>query len=203
MDAQILAKVFEPFFTTKATGSGLGLPTAYGIVKQSGGHIDIESSIGKGTAFRILLPETEQRPSIPAPTQKSGEYQGTETVLLVDDEPLVREATRRTLRSLGYQVIGARNAEEAIRVISEKGEGIQLVITDVMMPGMNGLELARELGKIRPSLKVLFISGYTAGVLAERGFLRENVDFLQKPVPRDALAQRLRELLDEPANRRH
>jgi signal transduction histidine kinase len=195
MDGETLAKMFEPFFTTKPAGNGLGLPTAYGIVKQSGGHIDVDSSPGKGTTFRILLPETEQRLSVPAPSQR-GEPTGSETVLLVDDEPLVREATRRTLRSLGYQVVGAKSAEEALRLVAEQGDSIRLVITDVMMPGMNGLELARELGKVRPSLKILFISGYTAGVLAERGFLSDNVDFVQKPVSRDALAQRLRDLLD-------
>ncbi|MDQ2642901.1 MAG: response regulator [Myxococcota bacterium] len=195
MDGATLAKAFEPFFTTKSNGSGLGLPTAYGIVKQSGGHLDVSSRPGVGTTFRILLPETEQRPvSVipPAPSDRPG----TETVLLVDDEPLVREATRRTLRSLGYQVIGAKSADDALRIAAEKVDSIDLVITDVMMPGMNGLELARELGKIRPSLKVLFISGYTAGVLAERGFLHENLNFLQKPVARDALAARIRELLD-------
>ena len=117
-------------------------------------------------------------------------------MLLVDDEPLVREATRRTLRSLGYQVIGAKSATDALKIAAEKFDSIDLVITDVMMPGMNGLELARELGKIRPTLKVLFISGYTSGVLAERGLLRDNVEFLQKPVAREALATRIRELLD-------
>jgi signal transduction histidine kinase/CheY-like chemotaxis protein/tetratricopeptide (TPR) repeat protein len=195
MDSATLAKAFEPFFTTKSNGSGLGLPTAYGIVKQSGGHLDVNSRVGVGTTFRILLPETEQRPTSvipPAPSDRPG----TETVLLVDDEPLVREATRRTLRSLGYQVIGARSADDALKIAADKVDAIDLVITDVMMPGMNGLELARELGKIRPALKVLFISGYTAGVLAERGFLHENLNFLQKPVARDALAGRIRELLD-------
>jgi CheY-like chemotaxis protein len=198
MDGPTLARAFEPFFTTKPSGSGLGLPTAYGIVKQSGGHIDVESRLGVGTTFRILLPETEQRLSQPAPPSRTSDRPGParETVLLVDDEPLVREATRRTLRSLGYQVIGAKSAEDALKLAAERETTIDLVITDVMMPGMNGLELARELGKLRPSLKVLFISGYTAGVLAERGFLRENVDFVQKPVAREALAARIRELLD-------
>jgi signal transduction histidine kinase/serine/threonine protein kinase/CheY-like chemotaxis protein len=196
MDAPTLAKAFEPFFTTKPTGSGLGLPTAYGIVKQSGGHIDIESRQGAGTTFRILLPETEQRASVPVPAPAASDRPGTGTVLLVDDEPLVREATRRTLRSLGYQVLGAKSADEALRIAAENVDSIDLVITDVMMPGMNGLELARELGKIRPSLKVLFISGYTAGVLAERGFLNESVNFLQKPVAREQLSARLRELLN-------
>jgi signal transduction histidine kinase/ActR/RegA family two-component response regulator/tRNA A-37 threonylcarbamoyl transferase component Bud32/tetratricopeptide (TPR) repeat protein len=196
MTPATLAKLFEPFFTTKTTGSGLGLPTAYGIIKQSGGHIDVDSRLGSGTTFRILLPETEQRLSQPAPALRPSDRPGRETVLLVDDEPLVREATRRTLRSLGYQVIGAKSADDALKLAAEHATTIDLVITDVMMPGMNGLELARELGKLRPSLKVLFISGYTAGVLAERGFLRESVDFVQKPVARDALAARIRELLD-------
>jgi eukaryotic-like serine/threonine-protein kinase len=196
MDSTTLAHAFEPFFTTKPDGNGLGLPTAYGIVKQSGGHIDVESRPELGTSFRILLPETEQRQSQPAPPLRPSDHPGRETVLLVDDEPLVREATRRTLRSLGYQVIGAKSADDALKLAAEHATTIDLVITDVMMPGMNGLELARELGKLRPSLKVLFISGYTAGVLAERGFLRESVDFVQKPVARDALAARIRELLD-------
>jgi len=196
MDAITLAKAFEPFFTTKSEGNGLGLPTAYGIVKQSGGHIDVESQPGVGTTFRIFLPGTEQRASYPAPRLPASDRPGTETVLLVDDEPLVREATRRTLRSLGYQVIGAKSAADALKIAAEKVDSIDLVITDVMMPGMNGLELARELGKVRPALKVLFISGYTSGVLAERGLLRDNVEFLQKPVAREALARRIRELLD-------
>jgi signal transduction histidine kinase/serine/threonine protein kinase len=196
MDALTLAKAFEPFFSTKTGGNGLGLPTAYGIIKQSGGHIDVDSQPGVGTTFRIFLPGTEQRASYPAPPLQPSDRPGTETVLLVDDEPLVREATRRTLRSLGYQVIGAKSAGDALKIAADKVDAIDLVITDVMMPGMNGLELARELGKIRPALKVLFISGYTAGVLAERGFLNENLNFLQKPVARDALAGRIRELLD-------
>jgi CheY-like chemotaxis protein len=198
MAAETAAKAFEPFFTTKDSGSGLGLATAYGIVTQSGGQLELENTPGVGATFRIYLPETAQRPSLPAPAE-SGEAipRGTETILLVDDEPLVRESTRRMLSSLGYTVISAKNSEEALAIAAERLEAIDLVISDVIMPGMNGLELARELSRLRPAVKVLFVSGYTAGVLAERGVLKETVAFLQKPIAMEALAPRLRALLEQ------
>jgi two-component system, cell cycle sensor histidine kinase and response regulator CckA len=198
MDEATLGRVFEPFFTTKEGGSGLGLATAYGIIAQSGGHIELVSELGRGTTFRIFLPETVQKTSIlPQPERHDVIPRGNETVLLVDDEPLVRESTRRMLVSLGYSVVSAKNSEEALSVAGERLDGIDLVISDVIMPGMNGLELARELSRLRPSVKVLFVSGYTAGVLAERGVLKESVAFLQKPIALETLAPRLRSLLDE------
>jgi CheY-like chemotaxis protein len=121
---------------------------------------------------------------------------GSETILLVDDEPLVRESTRRMLSSLGYSVITAKNSEEALAIANERLDSIDLVISDVIMPGMNGLELARELSRRRPLVKVLFVSGYTAGVLAERGVLKETVAFLEKPIALETLAPRLRTLLE-------
>jgi len=196
MDEATVARAFEPFFTTKDSGSGLGLATAYGIIAQSGGHIELESRRGVGTTFRIYLPETGHAASGSAPISSSEPLpRGSETVLLVDDEPLVRESTRRMLVSLGYCVLTAKSPEEALSVAREQLDSIALVISDVMMPGMNGLELARELGRMRPSMKVLFVSGYTAGVLAERGVLRESVAFLQKPIALESLAPRLRGLL--------
>jgi signal transduction histidine kinase len=198
MAPETAAKAFEPFFTTKDTGSGLGLATAYGIVTQSGGQLELENRPGVGATFRIYLPETVQRSSLPAAAESWESIpRGSETILLVDDEPLVRESTRRMLTSLGYTVITARNSEEALAIANERLDSVDLVISDVIMPGMNGLELARELSRLRPSIKVLFVSGYTAGVLAERGVLRESVAFLQKPIAMEALAPRLRTLLEE------
>ncbi|HWA71171.1 MAG TPA: AAA family ATPase [Polyangiaceae bacterium] len=198
MAPETAAKAFEPFFTTKDSGSGLGLATAYGIVTQSGGHLELENTPGVGATFRIYLPETVQRASLPAPPESGDAIpRGTETILLVDDEPLVRESTRRMLSSLGYNVISAKNSEEALAIAGERLEAIDLVISDVIMPGMNGLELARELSRLRPAVKVLFVSGYTAGVLAERGVLKESVAFLQKPIAMEALAPRLRTLLEQ------
>jgi signal transduction histidine kinase/CheY-like chemotaxis protein len=201
MDETTRAKAFEPFFTTKPAGSGLGLATAYGIVTQSGGHIELESQLGSGTSFRLYLPETVQRPSsMPAPAHSQRLPRGNETILLVDDEPLVRESTRRMLKSLGYKVITAKNSEEALKVAGEHLDAIDLVISDVIMPGMNGLELARELAKLRPGVRVLFVSGFTAGVLTERGVFRDTVEFLQKPVPLDTLATRIRAMVEPKRN---
>jgi signal transduction histidine kinase/ActR/RegA family two-component response regulator len=198
MDPETAAKAFEPFFTTKDTGSGLGLATAYGIVTQSGGHIELENRPGVGATFRIYFPETVQRSSLPAAHDGSEPIpRGHETILLVDDEPLVRESTRRMLSSLGYSVITAKNSEEALAIAHVSLDSIDLVISDVIMPGMNGLELARELSRLRPTVKVLFVSGYTAGVLAERGVLKESVAFLQKPIAMETLAPRLRALLEK------
>lgn len=200
MDETTRAKAFEPFFTTKPSGSGLGLAMAYGIVTQSGGHIELESQLGSGTTFRLFFPETAQRlSSMPPPLRASQRVpRGTETILVVDDEPLVRESTRRMLRSLGYTIIVATSSEEALCVARERLDEIDLVISDVIMPGMNGLELARELVKLRSTVRVLFVSGYTAGVLSERGVLGEAVDFLQKPASLELLATRVRSILDVP-----
>ncbi len=196
MNDATLAKLFEPFFTTKERGNGLGLATAYGIVAQSGGHIDVDSQPGFGTTFRIFLPETLQVGAHSAELGRELLGDG-ETILLVDDEPLVRESTRRMLTSLGYRVIIAKNAAEALSVAADCMEEIDLVISDVVMPGMNGLEMARELAALLPNLPVLFVSGYAAGVLAKRGVLRESAAFLQKPLQLEKLAPKVRALLDD------
>jgi DNA-binding NtrC family response regulator len=137
---------------------------------------------------------------MPAPAHSQRLPRGNETILLVDDEPLVRESTRRMLKSLGYKVITAKNSEEALKVAGEHLDAIDLVISDVIMPGMNGLELARELAKLRPGVRVLFVSGFTAGVLTERGVFRDTVEFLQKPVPLDTLATRIRAMVEPKRN---
>jgi len=198
MDAATQARIFEPFFTTKGdrSGTGLGLASVYGIVTQSGGHILVESTLGVGTVFRIYLPRaTESIGSVPPPA-KSAVPDGSETILLVDDEPLVRDSLRRMLLRLGYHVLVAEDGREALLIAARKADEIALMITDVLMPGMNGLELAREVAKLSAKIKVLFVSGYTDGVLAERGILRERVEFLEKPIAFEVLAKRVREALD-------
>jgi eukaryotic-like serine/threonine-protein kinase len=198
MDEPTLARIFEPFFTTKSdrSGTGLGLATVYGIVTQSGGHIDVQSNIGIGTIFRIYLPRSAEVLNTPPHASLELPEGGTETILVVDDEPLVRDSLRRMLHRFGYRVLLASEGEEALRVAGNHLDEIQLMITDVLMPGMNGLELAREVSKLSSRIKVLFISGYTDGVLAERGILRERVEFMQKPLSQEVLARRVREVLD-------
>ncbi|HEY4159901.1 MAG TPA: response regulator [Polyangiaceae bacterium] len=198
MSETTISRVFEPFFTTKGpSGNGLGLATAHGIVKQSGGQIELESQLGVGTTFRISLPEARGELSTPpppldTPTQRNG---AAATILLVDDEPMVREAIRRILASRGYRVVSVPSGDEALRFAADRSEAIDLLITDVIMPKMNGLELARELDKVRPDVKVLFVSGHTRGVFAERGVLKESVEFLPKPISMDSLTQRVDALL--------
>ncbi len=188
MDEATLHRMFEPFFTTKAarSGTGLGLATSYGIIKHSGGHIAVESERGRGTTFAIHLPASKERSSRQAPPV-SKTRKGKRTILLVDDEPLVRKATGRLLRVLGYEVISAESGEAALKAAHEQLDTIDLVLTDVVMPEMNGLDLARELSRLSPKLRILFMSGFTDGVLAERGVLKPGVMYLQKPIQREAL----------------
>jgi CheY-like chemotaxis protein len=199
IEPALQAKIFEPFFTTKAErgGMGLGLATAYGIVTKSGGHIEVQSHPGEGTTFRVYLPKSTSPVALPAQSPTApGLPRGTETILLVEDDPLVRQSLRRVLVSLGYRVLPARTAAEALEIAREQLDHVDLLVTDVVMTGMNGLELARELHKRRTGLPVLYVSGYTAGVLADRGILGQRVEFLQKPVSQQVIATRVRELLD-------
>ena len=201
MDAATRQRIFEPFFTTKgqSKGTGLGLAMVYGIVSQSGGHIDVESNLGVGTVFRVYVPRSQASSGSEVRTPAlEAVPRGSETILVVDDEPLVRDSLGRMLNRLGYTVMLAADGDEALRVAGGQVDQIALVITDVLMPGMNGLELARELDRLSPGFKVLFVSGYTDGVLAERGILRERVEFLQKPLALSVLAARVREVLDQP-----
>jgi eukaryotic-like serine/threonine-protein kinase len=197
IDPAICDKIFDPFFTTKADkgGSGLGLATTHGIVRQSGGAIEVESRLGQGTTFRIYIPKTLESLKLEAAVESQPkELQGSQILLLVEDEPLVNHATCRLLRSKGYQVIAARDGNEALRMASEQ-EHIDLLITDVVMPGMNGVELARELRKSRPDLTVLYTSGFSAGVVGESGAWGTHIEFLQKPVGADMLIARVQKLL--------
>jgi two-component system cell cycle sensor histidine kinase/response regulator CckA len=200
MDKETQSHLFEPFFTTKekGKGSGLGLSTAYGIVKQSGGNIWPYSEPGKGTTFKIYLPRVEKstkryRPKAAAVTMAPG---GTETILLVEDEDSVRAMVSKVLRSKGYTVLEASQGQEALQV-SEHHEGpIQLMVTDVVMPHMSGRELAEKLASFRPAMGVLYMSGYPDKAIIHHGILEAGTAFLQKPFTLNALEWKVREVLD-------
>jgi two-component system cell cycle sensor histidine kinase/response regulator CckA len=196
MSEDVRARIFEPFFTTKSVGSGtgLGLAMVYGAVEQNGGSIEVVSAPGRGASFRILLPEARGEKAAAPPAQ--GEVpRGSETVLLVEDEAAVREVTRAQLESLGYRVLSCANAAEALVVAAGHVEPLHLLLTDVVMPGMNGRELAARLGERRGSLRVLFTSGYGEEVIARHGVLEPGVLLLQKPYGLARLASRVREAL--------
>jgi len=200
MDEQTKDRMFEPFFTTKdlGKGTGLGLSTVYGIVKQSGGNIWVYSEVGRGTTFKIYLPRVddgadEYRRNI----EVAAVTKGSETILLVEDEDMLRRLARQTLKGYGYQILEAANGDEAISVSLQQGGVIDLLLTDVIMPGMNGRELATRLLETRPSLRVLFMSGYTDDAIVHQGVLDESANFIQKPFAPDGLACRVREVLDQ------
>ncbi|HSR91788.1 MAG TPA: PAS domain S-box protein [Gemmatimonadales bacterium] len=204
MTPEVLAHIFEPFFTTKelGKGTGLGLATVYGIVKQSGGHISVSSSRGHGTTFLIDFPRSPDEPRIdvvvPSVERRSG---GTETILLVEDEATVRTLARRVLEQRGYKVLEAQHPEQALIVSRGFQEQIDLLLTDVVMPGMSGIKLAEQLTAERRSMSVVYMSGYAATSVEQRLLLDDSVPFIQKPFTPDILARRVREVLDEAARR--
>jgi two-component system cell cycle sensor histidine kinase/response regulator CckA len=204
MDAETQAHIFEPFFTTKSQGkgTGLGLATVYGTVQQSGGHVWVYSEVGRGTTFKIYLPR------VPATTArnthhatKSHALQGTETVLLVEDDAVVRELVRRTLVLYGYTVLEAANGAEAIELCRQSDAQIHVMLTDVIMPQVNGRDLAQAVLESRPETRILYMSGYSGEAVVRHGMLTHEMPFLQKPFTPEALARKLRELLAHP--RRH
>jgi two-component system, cell cycle sensor histidine kinase and response regulator CckA len=199
MSAETIAHIFEPFYTTKESGrgTGLGLSTVYGIVKQSGGYIWVYSELGHGTTFKVYLPRVDE-PAEALPTARTGKTDrtGTETILLVEDEPQLRELTRSVLASRGYSVVEAAGPEEAERLAEKIGAKIHLLLTDVIMPGTSGRELAKRLSARHPMMRVLYMSGYTYNVIAQGGTLERGVSFLQKPFTPGALADKVREVLD-------
>ena len=201
MDAETLKQVFEPFFTTKGKGkgTGLGLSTVYGIVKQHGGSIWTYSEPGSGTTFKIYLPQAGEADAKPtnAPTPMTA-TDGTETVLLVEDEATVRRLARRVLDKHGYTVIEAQNGADALAVAAKHEAPIHLLLTDVIMPVMNGKELHEQLLAVRPDLKVLYMSGYTDNVIAHHGILERDVFFLEKPFSSQGLVHKVRQALDAP-----
>jgi len=200
MDSVTQARIFEPFFTTKekGKGTGLGLSTVYGVVKQSGGYIDVVSEPGHGTTFRVYLPRVEEAiepkqlaPSVPITIHAD------ETILLVEDETSLRTLTRNLLGLCGYTVLEAKSAHDAAEIGRQHSGTIHLLLTDVVMPGMNGPELARQLAATRPEVKVLYMSGYTGQSFSGAGALESGSRFLQKPFTREGLAKKIRETLDD------
>ena len=199
MDEATRSRIFEPFFTTKdpGKGTGLGLATVYGIVKQSGGSIWVYSEPGQGTTFKVYLPRVDGVP-IAAPPPAPLTAGGTETVLIVEDEDLLRDLARRMLQLAGYVVLTAANGEEALRVLEAQDGRVDLVLTDVVMPGISGRELAVRLALSHPDLKVLFTSGYTDDVIQRHGLLDCTTHFLSKPYSMEELTRKVRATLDGP-----
>jgi signal transduction histidine kinase len=198
MDAQTKSRLFEPFFTTKAKGTGLGLATVYGIVRQGAGDIEVETELGKGTSFRIYLPTAPEAARGRAPARPAILPRGTETILLVEDEAEVRRYARKMLVQQGYKVLAAGSAPEALRVWKRQRGSIDMLLTDVIMPQMSGHELAEDLKARRPDLKVLYISGYTDDVIARHGILDTETELLQKPFTPQSLGRKVRSLFDAP-----
>ncbi len=199
MDAITKERAFEPFFTTKEVGkgTGLGLATVYGIVRQSGGFIDFESSLGKGTTFKLYFPALMTSPTPVSTTQiQTTSSPGRETVLVVEDDTGVRSLVSTALRNHGYTVYEASDSEEALRVFHEYLDKIELVVSDVVLPGLSGGEIANLMYSIKPTIRVLFFSGYAADTVVRHGVLEGEAAFLQKPFTLSALAQKVREVLD-------
>jgi len=190
MDAQVLSRVFEPFFTTKDHGTGLGLSTSYGIIKQSGGDIWVDSKPGSGTTFRIHLPIADRPVDELAARGDSPVLRGTETILLVEDEDGVRRVVETMLKRHGYRVLPSTSPADALTQAERYPEIIHLLITDVVMPGMSGRRMAERLLKQRPAMRVLFVSGYGEPVEAQG-----SAAFLQKPFTTEELALKIREVM--------
>src|SRR5881409_1046993 len=198
MDASVRAHLFEPFFTTKEVGkgTGLGLATVYGIVKQSDGYISVYSEVGRGTSFKIYLPRIDTPAPIQASPPKDRPDRGTETILVVEDEPAVLSLSRRALEAQGYVVLAASDASDAMRVVERHGGTIHLLLTDVVMPGLSGRELADRLAAQRPGIRVLYMSGYPGDAVVQHGTLPSGSAFLQKPFSPYGLARKVRDVLD-------
>jgi len=203
MDSETLSHLFEPFFTTKeqGKGTGLGLSTVYGIVKQSGGSIRVQSEPGHGTTFKVYLPRVDQPvgPAGKAVASLAAAPKGTETVLLVEDEEAVRRLTHAVLRRNGYEVLTAGDGEEALRTLQQHQGTIHLLLTDVVLPRMGGREIALQVSRLRPEIKVLFTSGYSGRAFAENGTLEPGMAFLPKPFTPEELLRKVREILETPS----
>ncbi len=202
MDMETLANIFEPFFTTKETGkgTGLGLATVYGIVKQNKGFIDVESNVGQGTSFKIHLPQTDPSPKeISDKPAASLPHVHGETILLVEDQTSLLTMYTLFLKHLGYNVLAAETSKKALHLFSQQPEDIQLLLTDVVMPEMNGMQLSEEIHAVNPAVKVLFMSGYSADIISDQGVLDHNIAFIAKPFSMSILATKIREILETPS----
>jgi len=199
MDVETKARAFEPFFTTKekGKGTGLGLSTVYGVVKQSGGYIDIYSSPGAGTSFKIYLPRVAEAVKAEGPSRETTSFTGTETILLAEDEASLRTLTRTTLELCGYKVLEAKDGIEALEVSDRHTGPIDLLLTDMVMPGMGGRALAQELTRRRPEIHLAYMSGYTGQAVGSQGPVDPGSVFLMKPFTRELLTRKIREALDQ------
>jgi hypothetical protein len=204
MDPETVARAFEPFFTTKEAGqgTGLGLAMVYGIVKQSGGDIRVLTEPGRGTTFRICFPRLESgeeasRETTPFLLRPGGS--GSETILVLEDETSLRGLIRQVLVRRGYTVLDTGDPHEAIRICEQRAETIDLLVTDVIMPGMNGPQVVERVARLQPQMRILYISGYTAKALLDHG-IGQNVSFFAKPFSPEALARKIREVLDAPSH---
>ncbi len=202
MDAHVVEHLFEPFFTTKrrGQGTGLGLATVYGIIKQSGGYVAVDTQVGKGTIFRIYLPHTHLEQSPVEVRRRSRSARGSETILLVEDQPEVRAIARTILSRQGYRIIEADSGVAALDFVKSQDEPIDMLLTDVIMPILGGQDLAREVLALRPGVRVLFASGYTDDVLVQQGVLQQGAEWIQKPFTKESLSQKVRWVLDSGAN---
>ncbi|MBN1584658.1 MAG: response regulator [Anaerolineae bacterium] len=200
---EVKSHLFEPFFTTKERGKGTGpgLSTVYGIVKQANGHIEVESRVGEGSTFRIYLPHIEAKVVVNESQPRSSVLaHGTETLLLVEDEDIVRELARRVLERQGYTVLAARLPQHALDLMQNYVGPVSLLIADVIMPGMDGPELAKRLLELRPDLQVMYMSGYTDDELSDHGVLESGFTLLPKPFDPNELVQAVRKMLDADAS---
>ena len=202
MDANTKAHLFEPFYTTKAPdkGTGLGLSTVYGIVKQSGGSIEVYSELGYGTTIQIFLPRIEEPAASTEPAILAGSLQGSETILVVEDEAMLRPLIIDVLKGYGYKTLEASHGDGALRLCEQHQGPIHLMLTDVVMPRMSGRELAEKLAPLHPEMKVLFMSGYNENAIVHHGVLDKGIGFIQKPFSPDNLARKVREVLDVSRN---
>jgi len=202
MTDEVKSRVFEPFFTTKAPekGTGLGLATVYGIVKQSGGEIELESAPGQGTTFRIYLPQTDGEPQ-EKDKDAGARLDGKETILFIEDDPAIRRLGERAFCEKGYKLLSAGGGEEALETLKKHGKPVDLVITDVVMPGMSGREVAREIARRKLCGRTLYISGYADDTIVRHGVVEPDMAFLYKPFSQDRLLQKAREVLDGTAGK--
>jgi two-component system cell cycle sensor histidine kinase/response regulator CckA len=198
MDQETCRQIFEPFFTTKEAGkgTGLGLSTVYGIVRQSGGFVRVDSELGRGTVFKVYLPLARADAPARISTPRPAHLHGSETILIVEDQNSVRALAAETLESYGYSVVKAANADEALAAVELLAEPIHLLLTDVVMPGLNGKMLAERLKSSRPGTRLLFMSGYTDKANGLVGVADSGLAYLQKPFAPETLAAKVREVLD-------